>query len=82
VPAGALTIASGQEKDAVGIEYLGHAGVGMTDLHRALHFCCDQLGLTEAFRTRKAGNPPRGATGIPAVGTALRRESVRRWEKI
>ena len=55
--AGAM-IASGQEKDAAGVEYLGHVGIGVTDLGRALHFYCDQLGLTEAFRiNRKDGTP-------------------------
>jgi lactoylglutathione lyase len=41
----------------VGIEYLGHVAVGVSDLGAAMHFYCDQLGLTEAFRI----NSPTGS---------------------
>jgi len=37
----------------VGIEYLGHVAVGVSDLTTAMHFYCDQLGLTEVFRINK-----------------------------
>ena len=38
--------------DEAGIEYLGHAGINVSDLDRSLHFYIDQLGLTEAFRLK------------------------------
>lgn len=44
----------------VGIQYLGHVAVGISDLGRAMHFYCDQLGLTEAFRLN-------GPTGAPTL---------------
>jgi catechol 2,3-dioxygenase-like lactoylglutathione lyase family enzyme len=34
----------------VGIQYLGHVGVAVSDLEKALHFYTHQLGLKEAFR--------------------------------
>ena len=54
----ALGPAAAQESDPAGVEYLGHVGLGVTDLDRALHFYCDQLGLTEAFRIKKADGTP------------------------
>ena len=44
----------------MGIQYLGHVAVGISDLGRAMHFYCDQLGLTEAFRLN-------GPTGAPTL---------------
>jgi lactoylglutathione lyase len=44
----------------VGIQYLGHVAVGVSDLTRALHFYCDQLGLTEVFRLTSP-------TGVPML---------------
>ncbi len=52
-----LALAAASAQDA-GVEYLGHVGVGVTDLTRALHFYVDQLGLTEAFRLKKADGTP------------------------
>jgi catechol 2,3-dioxygenase-like lactoylglutathione lyase family enzyme len=37
----------------VGVQYLGHVAVGVSDLATAMHFYCDQLGLTEVFRINK-----------------------------
>jgi lactoylglutathione lyase len=37
----------------LGIQYLGHVAVVVSDLGAALHFYCDQLGLTEVFRLNK-----------------------------
>jgi len=54
----ALGTAPAQENDAAGVEYLGHVGLGVTDLDRALHFYVDQLGLKEAFRIKKADGTP------------------------
>jgi catechol 2,3-dioxygenase-like lactoylglutathione lyase family enzyme len=34
----------------VGIQYVGNVAVAVSDLGAALHFYCDQLGLTEIFR--------------------------------
>ena len=34
----------------VGIQYLGHVGLAVSDLEKALHFYTHQLGLKEAFR--------------------------------
>ena len=34
----------------VGIQYLGHVGLAVSDLEKALHFYTYQLGLKEAFR--------------------------------
>ena len=43
--------------DDGGIEYLGHVAVGVSDLGRAMHFYCEQLGLTEVFRLPATGSP-------------------------
>jgi lactoylglutathione lyase len=45
----------------VGIQYLGHVAVGVSDLDRALHFYRDQLGFTEVFRIN-------GPKGTPFLG--------------
>lgn len=37
----------------LGIQYLGHVAVAVSDLGAALHFYCDQLGLTEVFRLNR-----------------------------
>jgi lactoylglutathione lyase len=37
----------------LGIQYLGHVAVRVTDLRAALHFYCDQLGLPEVFRINR-----------------------------
>ena len=42
----------------VGIQYLGHIAIGVSDLDRAMHFYCDQLGLTEVFRLNGPSGPP------------------------
>ena len=42
----------------VGIQYLGHVALGVTDLDKALHFYRDQLGLTEVFRLNKPSGSP------------------------
>ena len=44
----------------VGIQYLGHVAVAVSDLGSAMHFYCDQLGLTEVFRLN-------GPTGSPML---------------
>ncbi|MGH9667443.1 MAG: VOC family protein [Bryobacteraceae bacterium] len=50
----ALTAAlSAQDTNSAGIQYLGHVGVGVSDVARALHFYEDQLGLTEVFKFKK-----------------------------
>ncbi len=41
----------------VGIQYLGHVGIGVSDLDKAMHFYCDQLGFTEVFRLPAHGSP-------------------------
>lgn len=42
----------------VGIEYLGHVAIGVSDLGNATHFYRDQLGLKEVFRLRdRTGSP-------------------------
>jgi len=38
--------------NAIGIQYLSHVGVAVSDLETALHFYRDQLGLPEAFRVK------------------------------
>lgn len=40
-----------------GIQYLGHVAVGVSDLGKAMHFYCDQLGLTEVFRLPPTSSP-------------------------
>jgi lactoylglutathione lyase len=42
----------------IGIQYLGHVAVGVSDLDRALHFYRDQLGLTEVFRMNGPNGTP------------------------
>jgi len=37
----------------IGIQYLGHVAVRVTDLRAALHFYCDELGLPEIFRINR-----------------------------
>lgn len=39
-------------ENAVGIESLGHVGIGVSDLQKALHFYVGQLGLKETFRLK------------------------------
>jgi lactoylglutathione lyase len=51
-------LATAPAQTNAGVEYLGHVGLGVTDLTRALHFYCDQLGLTEAFRLKKPDGTP------------------------
>ena len=42
----------------IGIESLGHVGIAVSNLHRALHFYVGQLGLKEVFRlNRRDGSP-------------------------
>ncbi|HLY62277.1 MAG TPA: VOC family protein [Terriglobia bacterium] len=38
----------------LGIQYLGHVAVRVTNLAAALHFYCDELGLPEIFRINRA----------------------------
>ncbi|MCI0628980.1 MAG: VOC family protein [Acidobacteria bacterium] len=42
----------------MGIQYLGHVALGVTDLDKALRFYRDQLGLTEVFRLNKPSGSP------------------------
>lgn len=51
---GSLVYGSDSEPaNALGIEYLGHGGVAVSDLEAAMHFYRDQLGLSEAFRLKR-----------------------------
>ncbi len=45
-------------QNSAGIEHLGHAGVAVSDLAKALHFYVDQLGLKESFRLKKPDGTP------------------------
>jgi lactoylglutathione lyase len=45
-------------KNNVGIQYLGHVAIGVSDLGRAMNFYCDQLGLTEVFRLNGPSGSP------------------------
>jgi lactoylglutathione lyase len=48
----------GGEQDAAGVQMLGHVGLGVSDLQRALHFYTYQLGLKEAFRLKRPDGSP------------------------
>ena len=45
-------------QDNPGIEHLGHVGIAVSDLEKALHFYVDQLGLKESFRLKKPDGTP------------------------
>ena len=51
--------AAGATEPTLGIENLGHVGIGVTDLPRALHFYEGILGLTETFRLNRPDGSPR-----------------------
>ncbi|MEO7144669.1 MAG: VOC family protein [Bryobacteraceae bacterium] len=42
-----------QETNSAGIQYLGHVGISVSNVDRALHFYEDQLGFTEVFKFKK-----------------------------
>jgi lactoylglutathione lyase len=45
-------------EDAAGILSVGHPGLPVSELQRALHFYIDQLGLKEAFRLHRPDGKP------------------------
>jgi lactoylglutathione lyase len=45
-------------KNDAGIQYLGHVAIGVSDLGKAMHFYCDQLGLPEVFRLNGPSGSP------------------------
>ena len=46
-------------QDTIGIKSLGHVGIAVSNVQRALHFYGGQLGLKEAFRLNRPDGTPR-----------------------
>lgn len=44
--------------EPIGIESLGHVGIAVSNLQKALHFYVGQLGLKEAFRLNRPDGKP------------------------
>src|SRR5260370_34171149 len=48
-----LSASDPEPVNEVGIQYLGHVALAVSDVEKALHFYTYQLGLKEAFRLKK-----------------------------
>jgi catechol 2,3-dioxygenase-like lactoylglutathione lyase family enzyme len=46
-------------QNAIGIKSLGHVGIAVSNVQRALHFYVGQLGLREVFRLNRPDGRPR-----------------------
>jgi catechol 2,3-dioxygenase-like lactoylglutathione lyase family enzyme len=46
------------QNSGIGLQSLGHVGIAVSDLDRALHFYVGQLGLKETFRLKRPNGSP------------------------